>query len=91
MYAKCSKRSCQCSAPESHTGLYLAKLLSGSLLEWGIQDKVISIICDNASNNDVMVKKLAKNDWERLNLGSRVRCFAHVINLVVGVSKRSKL
>jgi hypothetical protein len=34
-----------------------------------------------------MVKKLALHEWKRFGEGGRVRCFAHVLNLVVGVNK----
>ncbi|KAG7527165.1 hypothetical protein FFLO_07207 [Filobasidium floriforme] len=34
-----------------------------------------------------MVKKLASHEWKRFGEGGRVRCFAHVLNLVVGVSR----
>lgn len=45
-------------------------------------------MCDNASANDVMMKKLAENKWERLEETGRIRCFAHILNLIVGVSER---
>jgi hypothetical protein len=70
-----------------HTGQNLAEALAASLHGWGIHDRVLSIIADNASSNDVMVKKICELDWERFgeNQG-QVRCFAHVLNLIVGVS-----
>lgn len=75
------------SANAPHTGEYLAQLMTKSLTAWGIQDQVLSVICDNASANDVMVKKLSEHEWKRFGETGRVRCFAHVLNLVVGVSR----
>ena len=46
------------------------------------------MICDNASANDVMVKKLSEHEWKRFDGRGRVQCFAHVLNLIVGVSGR---
>jgi hypothetical protein len=62
-------------------------MVAKSLRDWGIEDRVLSVICDNASNNDAMIQKLEILGFKRLNAGGRVRCFAHVLNLVVGVSE----
>lgn len=35
-----------------------------------------------------MVKKLSEHEWKRFDGRGRVRCFAHVLNLIVGVSER---
>ena len=74
------------SASKAHTGVYLAARVAELLMKYGIQDKLMALVCDNASNNDTMITEL-----ERLlpNFGGakfRVRCFAHVLNLVVKVS-----
>ena len=45
--------------------------------------QVLSLTCDNASNNDVSVDKLADKVESFTGDASHVRCFAHVINLVV--------
>jgi hypothetical protein len=72
-----------------HTGSALADALASSLQGWGIHNRVLSIIADNASSNDVMVKKICELDWERFGEAQgQVRCFAHVLNLIVGVSER---
>ncbi|KAH8085911.1 hypothetical protein HD553DRAFT_271332 [Filobasidium floriforme] len=62
--------------------------MNKSLRSWHIHQHVLTIVCDNASANDVMIDKLADNDWARFNSSSkgRVRCFAHILNLVTGVS-----
>ena len=55
-------------------------------MKYGTQNKLMALVCDNASNNDTMITEL-----EHLlpNFGGakfRVQCFAHVLNLVVKVS-----
>ncbi|KAG6893928.1 hypothetical protein C0992_008143 [Termitomyces sp. T32_za158] len=47
-----------------------------------LNDKVLSITCDNASCNDVMVEELAGLLPEFLGAPHQTRCFAHIINLV---------
>ncbi len=39
-----------------HTGRYLAQELKALLRSFGIQKKILSITCDNASNNDTMIQ-----------------------------------
>jgi hypothetical protein len=56
----------------------MADVLAKCLTKWGIENKVMSIVCNNASNNDKMVESLATHQWQFFwgSLG-RVRCFAH--------------
>lgn len=35
---------------EAHTGLNIAALLSNILIEWGIKDKIVTIVSDNGAN-----------------------------------------
>lgn len=35
---------------EAHTGLNIATLLSNILIEWGIKDKIVTIVSDNGAN-----------------------------------------
>ncbi|PPQ83589.1 hypothetical protein CVT26_001414 [Gymnopilus dilepis] len=46
--------------PKSHTGLNLATEFAEVLESFGIKEKILSVTADNASNNDTMVKYLAK-------------------------------
>ena len=74
------------SASKAHTGVYLAARVAELLMKYGIQDKFMALVCDNASNNDTMITEL---ECLLPNFGGakfRVRCFAHVLNLVVKVS-----
>ncbi|KIL54600.1 hypothetical protein M378DRAFT_41660, partial [Amanita muscaria Koide BX008] len=58
----------------------LAVAFQGILREFGIENKILSVTCDNASNNDTMAENLAETlpSWSVVN---RTRCFAHIINL----------
>ena len=58
------------------------------LVEWKIEDKVITITLDNASNNDVAITNLTSKLLARRNahfdpLYFHVRCASHIVNLVV--------
>ncbi|KAF7296800.1 Dimer-Tnp-hAT domain-containing protein [Mycena indigotica] len=69
----------------SHTGSNLARALSDTFKEYGIEKKILGIVGDNASNNDTMMESLVElmPKGARLDLTTRIRCFAHVLNLVV--------
>ncbi|THH18736.1 hypothetical protein EUX98_g8907 [Antrodiella citrinella] len=79
----------------NHTGKYLAKQLSQCLREYGIEKKILGITADNASNNDTLIIEMESLGGANSSQ-TRVRCFAHIINLVVKailslfVTKRSK-
>ncbi|RDX42155.1 hypothetical protein OH76DRAFT_1297656, partial [Lentinus brumalis] len=45
--------------------------------------QIMSVTCDNASNNDTMISALARRIPGFEGTFHRVRCFAHVIQLVV--------
>ncbi|POW07561.1 hypothetical protein PSTT_08150 [Puccinia striiformis] len=68
---------------QHHTGEYLAETVRLIVEKFGIQQKICGIVSDNASNNEVMVKELKKQKWDRFKgEGQWVRCFAHVLNLI---------
>ncbi|KNE93422.1 hypothetical protein PSTG_13244 [Puccinia striiformis f. sp. tritici PST-78] len=68
---------------QRHTGEYLAETVRLIVEKFGIQQKICGIVSDNASNNEVMVKELKKQKWDRFKgEGQWVRCFAHVLNLI---------
>ncbi|OJA08026.1 hypothetical protein AZE42_10848 [Rhizopogon vesiculosus] len=66
----------------SHTGEQLAAVFADMLREFGISDKMLSTTCDNASNNNVMIDKLATLVPEFAGDASHTRCFLHTVNLV---------
>ncbi|CDP03495.1 unnamed protein product [Coffea canephora] len=77
-----------CNVPPPHTGVIIADALSKYFLEWGIENKVSTITVDNASYNDVCIRRV-KEDFslrKRLSIGGKifhVRCCAHILNLLV--------
>jgi hypothetical protein len=48
-------------------------------------NQVLALVCDNASNNDTMVEELQVLVPSFRGQTTRVRCFAHILNLVVKV------
>lgn len=45
--------------------------------------RILSITCDNASNNDVMINELANLLDNFPGAANQTRCFTHILNLVV--------
>ena len=69
---------------KNHTGDYLAQQLRDCLKEFGISKKILSLVADNASNNKTLVEEL-KSLGGINSAATRIRCFAHILNLVVKV------
>ncbi|KAF5359917.1 hypothetical protein D9758_013966 [Tetrapyrgos nigripes] len=67
---------------KSHSGENMAEAFAGMLQEFGIAHKLLSITCDNASNNDTMIESLEERLTGWAGRASRTRCFAHIVNLV---------
>jgi hypothetical protein len=44
--------------------------------------KILSITCDNASNNDTMIEELADSIESFPGASNQTRCFNHIVNLV---------
>jgi len=59
----------------------LAQAFAEVLRSFKIKNKILSVTCDNASNNDTMIHELddSLSEFSSLN---RTRCFAHILNLV---------
>lgn len=62
-------------ANESHTSQYLASEILRVVDEWGLSDKVLIVITDNASNITSAITNILK--WKHFG------CYAHKINLIV--------
>lgn len=46
--------------------------------------QICGIVSDNAANNGTMVAELKKLNWKRFKgEGQWIRCFAHILNLIV--------
>ena len=59
----------------------LAWAFADVLRSFKIETKILSVTCDNASNNDTMIHELDDSLTEYSSL-NRTRCFAHILNLV---------
>jgi hypothetical protein len=78
-----------------HSGENLAGVVENMLIELSLEDKLVSITGDNASNNEAMASELffSLSDRPReqdampaplyRGLDSYIRCLAHVLNLIV--------
>lgn len=72
--------------PVSHTGKNIAKEVIKVLKTYQLENKVIGIVADNASNNDIAIKEitelleLADNTFPGKN-EFHFRCFGHIMNL----------
>ncbi|KAL0392389.1 UNVERIFIED_CONTAM: putative AC transposase [Sesamum radiatum] len=74
--------------PYPHDGETLFSFMTEMILEWNLDKKLFSIVVDNATNNDVMIRKV--KDWILYDLLVardvdllHVRCSAHILNLIV--------
>ncbi|KAF8581382.1 hypothetical protein K439DRAFT_1302709, partial [Ramaria rubella] len=47
-----------CRLTKAHPGTYLAKQLAACLRAYGIENKVLGLVADNASNNNTMLNGL---------------------------------
>lgn len=71
-----------------HKGIVIAQAVFDCLVEWKIEDKIMTITLDNANNNDSAVKSLVTKFIARKNSQFdpkyfHVRCSSHIVNLVV--------
>ncbi|KNE89255.1 hypothetical protein PSTG_17288 [Puccinia striiformis f. sp. tritici PST-78] len=74
---------------ERHTGVYLAETVQLIVEKFGVKNKICGIVTDNASNNKTMIDEIRKYKWPRFKgKGQWVRCFAHILNLIVQVILR---
>src|SRR6266540_4268540 len=70
---------------ERHTGVILANTIYTTINEFGLGEKIIAITTDNASNMNVFGQKFSQllSDNHDNTLFRRVRCAAHILNLIV--------
>ncbi|XP_057789893.1 zinc finger BED domain-containing protein RICESLEEPER 2-like [Salvia miltiorrhiza] len=77
-----------CFVPSPHTAPILAKILMDCLSHYSLDNKISSVVLDNATTNDAMMSILKDNlESNFLMLGGEflhLRCSAHILNLVVG-------
>ena len=67
---------------DKHTDSNLSSITKRILQEHDVQDRVMTIIIDNVSNNDVMMMILDKA-LQTFSVISHLSCLAHVIQLAV--------
>jgi len=77
-----------CNVSPPHTGFLIANALQKYFQEWGIENKICSIIVDNARSNDVAfrVLKYVFNMRKAILASEKlfhVRCVTHITNLLV--------
>ncbi|XP_049831115.1 E3 SUMO-protein ligase ZBED1-like [Schistocerca gregaria] len=71
--------------PEKHTTLNISEALDNVISKWNIENKVVSITNDNASNMTAAVQLIHSGNIDM----QHVPCLAHTINLVVKSSLNS--
>ncbi|TBU29092.1 hypothetical protein BD311DRAFT_608863, partial [Dichomitus squalens] len=59
----------------AHTAQYLAERLVACFREYGIKDKTIAIMSDNAKTNDAMMREIKKLLPQSCGTEGRVQCF----------------
>ena len=72
---------------------YLKRYLSVSqcttyMHNYNFTYQILGVTCDNASNNDTMVEKLAEIMSHFAGEANRARCLAHIVNLVAKIILR---
>ncbi|KAJ5590103.1 hypothetical protein N7450_004075, partial [Penicillium hetheringtonii] len=64
---------------KQYTGTYLAEILMNKILrKYNIQDRIVTMISDNTSNNNILIKAIKKN--YNIDLIQSL-CLAHIIQL----------
>ena len=74
--------------PPPRGGLQISDVIFKCIKEWGIENKVVTITVDNASNNDVAIRYMKDTIQRSRSLPCdgnlfHVRCCAHILNLCV--------
>ncbi|KAK9698358.1 hypothetical protein RND81_08G098800 [Saponaria officinalis] len=76
-----------CFVPCPHTKGVLAKVLMDCLSQYCLESKISSVVVDNCTTNDAMIKILLKNFEKKCLMlkGSflHLRCSAHILNFIV--------
>lgn len=72
--------------PYPHTSYAISDVIWNCILEWELEDRVLTFTLDNASTNDSVVTRLKGNYGERMLLNGsyiHIRCCAHILNILV--------
>ncbi|KAG8382819.1 hypothetical protein BUALT_Bualt05G0117300 [Buddleja alternifolia] len=87
-YAECKNCKTRLKAPSAqHTADVPCDLLADALMDWNIDRKVSTIMVDNYTTNDAMLRRLLDRlSTKDMLLDGKVlhmRCCAHILNLIV--------
>jgi hypothetical protein len=73
------------SAP--HTGDVIAEELHETLMQWNLDEKLLTVTVDNCTSNDkavdLMISKIGKSKLLLQGTMLHMRCCAHILNLIV--------
>jgi hypothetical protein len=76
-----------CLLEGAHTGANMAEVVTDVLATYDVEDHLGYVVCDNASNNDTLLRSLEElqgiNNRDYDSKQHRIRCVGHVINLAV--------
>ncbi|KAM0898892.1 hypothetical protein ACQ4PT_021648 [Festuca glaucescens] len=73
--------------PAPHTGDVIAEELHETLMQWNLDEKLLTVTVDNCTSNDkavdLMISKIGKSKLLLQGTMLHMRCCAHILNLVV--------
>ena len=74
-----------CPLNKRHSGKYLYKVLIKTLKDFDIDKNILTITCDNASNNKQLIQYFSdyNKDLPTGYFIKDIRCLAHIVNLIV--------
>ena len=75
-----------CPLYKKHSGRNLFKVLLETLKDFNIDTNILTITCDNASNNNILIDLFYDYNKSRIPNGyfiKDIRCLAYIINLIV--------
>lgn len=71
-----------CRLTSAHTGNYMGDLVHDLLVRYGLLEKFFAPCMDNATVCDKTVKRMAELNKSFAGMVMRLRCWAHIINLI---------
>jgi hypothetical protein len=73
--------------PAPHTGDVIAEELHDTLMQWNLDEKLLTVTVDNCTSNDkaleTLVTKIGKSKLLLEGTMLHMRCCAHILNLIV--------
>jgi hypothetical protein len=73
--------------PAPHTGDVIAEELHETLMQWNLDEKLLTVTVDNCTSNDkavdLMISKIGKSKLLLQGTMLHMRCCAHILNLIV--------